>query len=148
MGQSAVKPKMGSSDGLSGRVYENMESLGEELAAQGAAAILVKDSIEEFRMEVREIRDILSESLKAQREIFKIIVDQQKKLDQIVASIQKQSEPLVKTGVVGNKAVTRNHPQVPESSKSRADLHGRVDNRICYGCGRSGHIRRNCPWPK
>ena len=148
MGQSAVKPRMSSTDGLSERVYENMESLGEELAAQGAAATFTKDSIAECGMKMCELKDVLSENLEAQRQILEVMVDQQEKLDQIVALIQKQSEPLVRTRVNGVTTATRNHQQAPESSKSQATLHGRVDNRMCYRCRRLGHIRRNCPWLK
>ena len=49
----------------------------------------------------------------------------------------KAASVAARTGTTSENA--RNRP------KARVKGNGKADDRLCYGCGKTGHISRNCP---
>jgi len=134
MGQSATKSsRMGDGGEGSERVYENIESLGEENMVRDGA-VDVKDSIlSEIRQASTEVIELMADSVKVQEEILKAITQNGEKLAQIITitnQIQMAQES-TRNGVTAQESV-------PGLRVGRPSL--------CYKCQRFGHIRKYCPF--
>ena len=133
MGHAATKSVNMAEGNNSVGVYENIESLGEEVRQQDSVSDL-KDSITlGIRDTVNEVLAVMVTNVRLQEEILAAVVKNGERMEQIASLIQKQSPAQCNT-------LALNKHNGAENS------HGPVSNRIkvCHKCLRPGHIRREC----
>ena len=110
-------------------MYENLESLREEVEKRGVAEL--KDSkIAEILDSMNEAVQVMVDTLRAQEEMIAVLVKNGEKLEQIVSIIRKLP-PTHGDAKIKPSDILSEEPKWTES-------------RVCYRCWKPGHIRRDC----
>ena len=133
MGHAATKSVNMAERNNSVGVYENIESLGEEVRQQDSVADL-KDSIMlGIRDSVNEVLAVMVTNVRLQEEILAAVVKNGERMEQIASLVQKQSSAQCNT-LASNKQNGAENSYGPVSNR----------NKFCHNCMRPGHIRREC----
>ena len=136
MGHALAKSsKMEENCNLTG-MYENLESLREEVANRAGVAELKDSKIAEILNLMNEALQALADTLRTQGEMLAALIKNGEKLKQIVSIIRKVS-------------IIRNLPPVHGDTKieqrdHRGDEAKWKEFKVCYRCRKLGHIRRDC----
>ena len=131
MGNAVSKSEnMGDKNNSDG-VYENMESLGEEIAMQNGIAKLKDSMTSEIRKSMNEVVAVLVDNLRVQEDVLAALTKNKENMEQIISIMEKLSSA---------DRVTKNEEKGSEN-QGRPKGMGVVQ---CFRCGKFGHIRRNC----
>ena len=130
MGQSLAKSFKMEENCNSTGMYENLESLREEVANRAGVAELKDSKIAEILNLMNEALQVLADTLRTQGEMLAALIKNGEKLEQIVSII-------------------RNLPPVHGDTKieqrdHRGDEAKWKEFKVCYRCRKLGHIRRDC----
>jgi len=112
-------------------VYENMESLGEEIAMQNGIAKLKDSMTSDIRKSMNEVVAVLVSSLRVQEDILAALNKNKENMEQIISMMEK---------LPSADRDTKNQQKGFEN-KGRPKWMGVVQ---CFRCGKFGHIRREC----
>ena len=131
MGNAVSKSEnMGDKNNSDG-VYENMESLGEEIAMQNGIAKLKDSMTSEIRKSMNEVVAVLADNLRVQEDVLAALTKNKENMEQIISIMEKLSSA---------DRDTKNEQKGSEN-KGRPKGMGVVQ---CFRCGKFGHIRREC----
>ena len=111
-------------------MYENLESLGEEVARREGVAELKDSKIDEILDSMNEAVQVMVDTLRAQEEMLAVLVKNGEKLEQIVSIIRKFPP-------THGEAKIRQNDNISEEPKWK-------ESRVCFRCRKPGHIRRDC----
>ena len=133
MGHAATKSVNMAERNNSVGVYENIESLGEEVRQQDSVSDL-KDSITlGIRDTVNEVLAVMVTNVRLQEEILAAVVKNGERMEQIASLIERQSSGQCDTMILNEHADAGN--EVKPGNRRPV---------ICYRCGKPGHIRKQC----
>ena len=131
MGNAVSKSEnMGDKNNSDG-VYENMDSLGEEIAMQNGIAKLKDSMTSEIRKSMNEVVAVLVDNLRVQEDVLAALTKNKENMEQIISIMEKLSSA---------DRDTKNE-QKDSENKGWPKGMGVVQ---CFRCGKFGHIRRNC----
>ena len=110
-------------------LYENLESLGEEVANRGVAD--VQDSkMAEILNSMNQVLHMMVDSQRVQEQMLAAVIKNGEKLEEILSEIRKlppaNGDDRIEQGFVISQGPQRNTA------------------KVCYRCGKAGHIKRNC----
>ena len=106
-------------------LYENLESLGEEVADRGVADVL-DSKMAETLDSMNQVLHMMVDCQRVQEEMLAAVIKNGEKLEEIL-SVIRQLPPANGDGKIGGNE----RPQ-------------RNTARVCYRCGKTGHIRKYC----
>ena len=130
MGQSLAKSFKMEENCNSTGMYENLESLREEVANRAGVAELKDSKIAEILNLMNEALQVLADTLRTQGEMLAALIKNGEKLEQIVSIIRNLPPAHGDT-----KIEQRDH---------RGDEAKWKEFKVCYRCRKLGHIRRDC----